>query len=182
MGQQPAWRGHRAPVEDPRAPGVPADAPASRPQRRWPALLAGAVIAVIVATVFVLIAVEEPGESALPEIEVGTCLRSADLARGASSLTALSGVPCSEAHDAEVFGLLRLADGEDLDAAGARCVRLADEHHLTAALVQARVLEVRPLALAEEPSAGDAVACFIRRQDGAPRHGTVFTTPTERDR
>jgi hypothetical protein len=178
LGQQPTWRGHRAPVEDARSPGVPAAAPAAR-ARRWPALLVGALIAVIVAAVFILMALEEPGESALPDIEVGTCLRSTDLARGESSLMELSTVPCSAEHDAEVFALLSLGAGEDLDASGARCVSFAGVYDLTAAAVQERELEVRPLALDETPSAGDTVACFIRRQDGSPRRGTVFTTTTE---
>ena len=182
MGQQPTWRGHRAPVEDPRAPGVPAAAAAGRAQRMWPALIVGTVIAVTVAVVFILIALEERGESALPDIEVGSCLRSADLARGETSLSELTAVRCSADHDAEVFALLRLADGEDLDSSGARCVAAAAERDLTAAAVRERGLEVRPLTLDDAPSAGDTVACFIRRQDGAPRRGTVFTTTTESDR
>lgn len=182
MGQQPPWRGHRAPVEDPRAPGVPAAAAADRVQRMWPALIAGAVIAVIVAVVFILIALEERGESALPDIEVGACLRSADLARGETSLASLAAVQCSTDHDAEVFALLRLGDGEDLDSSGARCVATAGERGFSAAAAGERSLEVRPLTLDDAPSAGDTVACFIRRQDGAPRRGTVFTTTTESDR
>lgn len=182
MGQQPTWRGHRAPVEDPGAPGVAAAEASDRVPRSWPALVAGVVIAVSVAVVFILIALEERGGSALPDISVGTCLRSADLARGETALSALSSVPCSADHDAEVFALLRLADGEDLDSSGARCMAAAGGHDLTAAAVHERELEVRPLALDDAPSAGDTLACFIRRQDGTPRRGTVFTTTTERDR
>jgi hypothetical protein len=118
----------------------------------------------------------------LPPVAVGTCLVSPELARGSDGVTSLEAVSCVRAHDAEVFAILHLRAGEDLDAAGARCIGAAGDREFDFAALQARGLEVRPLALDPTPTTGDTVACFVRRQDGAPQRGAAFTTAQESDR
>jgi hypothetical protein len=118
----------------------------------------------------------------LPPVSVGTCLISPELASAADGVTTLDAVPCSRAHDGEVFALLKLRAGEDLDAAGVRCAGAATDRQFSFTELQERGLEVRPLALDGNPTTGDTVACFVRRQDGAPQRGAAFTDAQESDR
>jgi hypothetical protein len=181
MKQQPTWRGHRAPVE---GAGAPASARPSSRSRTWSiALLAVLALAAVAAGVVAAVqsASTDPS-SRLPKVTVGTCLISPELARASDGVTSLDAVPCSQAHDGEVFALLKLRAGEGLDAAGGRCIGAATDRQLDVEALQARGLEVRPLALDGTPTTGDAVACFVRRQDGSPQRGAAFTNAQESDR
>lgn len=173
MAQQPTWRGHRAPVEDP--DGTPA-APTAR-RSRWP-LLVGIAFGLAAVAGGVLLAGSLVGQqsTALPQIIRGTCLASADLASGSSSLRELDTVACGKTHDAEVFALRTLGVEEDLDRVSERCLAAAEELGVGLSQLTARDLEVRPLALTDSaPTAGDSVACFVRHNGGAPLRGAVFS-------
>lgn len=174
MAEQPTWRGHRAPVEDPE--GLARNAPRRRP--RWPVVVGVAAGVAVVAGCAVLTsrwAQHDP--PALPRIDVGTCLSSSDLAAGRSSLRSLDAVDCGTTHDAEVFALRTLGPGEDLDSVGERCLTAAEDRGITPSALHARDLEVRPLALTDKtPDVGVAVACFVRHKGGTPLRGVVFST------
>lgn len=177
MAQQPAWRGHQAPVED--ADGTPRVAAARR--SRLP-LVVGVVLALAVvagcAALTGRLIHRDP--ATLPPIVVGTCLSSHDLETGSSSLRELAAVPCARAHDAEVFALRTLRAGESLDAVSERCLSAAEELGVGPAELTSRGLEVRPLALTDAtPAAGDSVACFVSHTSGSPLRGAVFTTGSD---
>lgn len=181
MAQQPTWRGHRAPVEDPARPQ--ARTGGESPQRsRWFVLVAALLAGTVIAGCAVLTAHlvdEEP--TGLPDITLGACLQSTGLARGSSDLHDLDTVSCSRPHDAEVYALHEAAAGEDLAAIGDRCLLAAPDHGVSAADLGARDLEVRPLALTDAAlRPGDTVACFVRHQNGTPLRGAVFTTGSDR--
>lgn len=181
MKQQPTWRGHRAPVEG--VDGPAATRPKAR-SRTWSvALLAVVALVAVIAGVIAAVQNASPDASPrLPAVSVGTCLISPELARATDGVTTLDAVPCSRAHDGEVFAMLELRAGEDLAAAGRRCVGAATDRQFHFEELQSRGLEVRPLALDGDPTTGDPVACFVRRQDGAPQRGAAFTNAQESDR
>jgi hypothetical protein len=136
-------------------------------------------LAAVIAGVVAAVRNAAPNEPArLPKIAVGTCLTSPDLAKATAGVTSLDAVPCAQAHDGEVFALLQLGPGESLDAATTRCGDAASDRHVDLRHLLSRGLEVRPLALDGAPAPGDTVACFVRRIDGAPKRGAIFTTPT----
>ena len=173
MAQQPTWRGHQAPVED-------ADDTTGAVRRRsWLALALGLVVAVAViagcaALTGRLLQEESPK---LPSIVAGTCLASRDLANGSSSLHELQAVSCARAHDAEVFALRTMGEGEGLEGVGNRCLEAATDLGIGPAELTDRDLEVRPLALTDAtPTLGDPVACFVSHHDGTPLRGAVFST------
>lgn len=178
MKQQPTWRGHRAPVE-----GAAGSGPArtSRRSRVWSvALLALIALAAVIAGVVAAVQNSSPnGPARLPKIAVDTCLTSPELAQASPGVTTLNAVPCSEAHDGEVFALIELGPNETLGAATSRCAAAAGARNFDLRQLLSRGLEVRPLALDGTPAPGDTVACFVRRIDGAPKRGATFTTPGE---
>jgi hypothetical protein len=139
-------------------------------------VLAAALVAA--ASAYVASRLTEDDPTALPAIAVGTCLSSDELARGRSDLHDLDAVPCSSAHDAEVFSLRTANAGEDLDAIAERCLTAATDLGVSVDDLGARELELRPLALTSSAlTAGDTVACFVRHQRGRPLRGAVITTP-----
>jgi hypothetical protein len=61
----------------------------------------------------------------------------------------------------------------DIDATGATCARLLEDHHARSlADLRADNLEVRPLVGSAAPAAGDTVVCFVRDSDGNRRTGS----------
>lgn len=181
MAQQPTWRGHRAPVEDPERPGVVSGQPSPR-RSRWLVLAGALCVGIVVAGCAILTARltrDEP--TPLPDITAGTCLRSDELARGGTDLHDLDAVSCSRPHDAEVYAVRTAAAGEDLAMIGDHCLGEATERGVTATDLADQELEVRPLALTDAVlRPGDTVACFIRHQNGTRLRGAVFTSGSDR--
>ncbi|MDO7869084.1 hypothetical protein [Nocardioides jiangxiensis] len=173
MAEQPTWRGHRAPVED----AEPAHTAPPARRVRWTLLAGLAAAAAVIGSCAVLTSrLVHHDPATLPDITVGTCLSSTDLARGRTSLQHLDALSCSRLHDAEVFALRTISPGEDLDAVASRCLEAAEDLGVDASALAARHLEVRPLALTDkDPTPGVPVACFVRQQNGAPLRGAVFT-------
>ncbi len=176
MAQQPSWRGHRAPVEVPGSPGA-LNPPTRRRRSRLVVVVAAVAAGAAIAGCAALAArLSDERARELPAVAAGTCLVSPDLAQGIPALQELDAISCSRPHDAEVFALLTLENGEQLNSAGMRCLDKAADLGVNAEDLRVRQLEVRPLSLDDTPHPGDTVACFIRHQTGAPLHGAVFTS------
>ena len=103
---------------------------------------------------------------AVSDLSEGDCLRSDDIAAVNEEINDIETTGCNGAHDAEVFAVLNLAQGEDLDAAGTRCVELAEEKGHSLTDLGADDLEIRPLVAGSDPQRGDEVVCFIRNKHG----------------
>lgn len=176
MAQQPSWRGHRAPVEDPTNPGV---ATRERPERRSRLLLlAGVAMSGLVVAGCAVVALrltDAPAAAKLPELTAGACLDSNELARGETDLRSLRTTDCGALHDAEIFALRKVGDDGSLTTVGEHCLAEAGDLGVDVNDLADRSLEVRPLALTTSPRAGDTVACFVRHKSGTPLRGAVFT-------
>lgn len=172
---QPIWQGHQAPQQVPgqqawqtRPYGAPGGAPKSSK-----GLVIGlvAVLVLLLAgasvTAGLLLAGGNDNQGvAVSDLSEGDCLRSDDIAAVNEEINDIETTGCNGAHDAEVFAVLNLAQGEDLDAAGTRCVELAEEKGHSLTDLGADDLEIRPLVAGSDPQRGDEVVCFIRNKHG----------------
>lgn len=166
---QPTWQGHQAPLQGGPLATYPTP---TKPKGRkvWLVVLLSILALVMVAgVIFGLLFLaddDEPNGLAVDDLSSGDCLVSEGFEDGAAKVAGIETVDCDEAHDAEVFATFELEDGEDLEAAGSRCVDEADDQGRPFEDLDDAGLEIRPLVADNEPDAGDEVVCFIRHADG----------------
>lgn len=163
---QPIWQGHQAPQQS--AYGWQQQPPKKKRTGLVIGLVVGALLVIggaVAAALLLVSGDDEPGVLAVSELEEGMCLASDDLASGNSEVDDMTEADCGGEHDAKVFAVLEVEDGESFDDAGSRCAEeLGDDFDA----LRDEGIEVRPLATTDDPAKGDEVVCFLRSEDGEP--------------